>query len=86
MSQKLKQIQDISLGNNLRELRNSVNLTQEQVVAQLQVRNLSTTRSIYSQMEAGTYNIRISELIALAEIFRTDYNTIFKGLSYKQSP
>lgn len=83
MSQKLKQIQDISLGNNLRELRNSVNLTQEQVVAQLQVRNLSTTRSIYSQMEAGTYNIRISELIALAEIFHTDYNTLFKGLSYK---
>lgn len=64
MSQKLKQIQDISLGNNLRELRNSVNLTQEQVVAQLQVRNLSTTRSIYSQMEAGRYNIRISELAA----------------------
>lgn len=83
MSQKLKQIQDISLGNNLRELRNSVNLTQEQVVAQLQVRNLSTTRSIYSQMEAGTYNVRISELIALTEIFHTDYNTIFKGLSYK---
>lgn len=82
MSQKLKQIQDISLGNNLRELRNNINLTQEQVVAQLQLRNFSTTRSIYSQMEAGTYNIRISELIALAEIFHTDYNTIFKGLSY----
>ena len=82
MSQKLKQIQDISLGDNLRELRNNINLTQEQVVAQLQLRNFSTTRSIYSQMEAGTYNIRISELIALAEIFHTDYNTIFKGLSY----
>ncbi|KLU68586.1 MAG: hypothetical protein RHS_5582 [Robinsoniella sp. RHS] len=83
MSQKLKQIQDVSLGNNLQNLRNSLNLTQEQVAAQLQIRNFSITRSIYSQMEAGTYNIRISELIALAEIFRTDFNTIFKGLSYK---
>jgi len=82
MPQKLKQIKDVSLGNNLRNLRNSANLTQEQVVAQLQIRNFSTTRSIYSQMEAGTYNIRISELIALAEIFHTDFNTIFKGLSY----
>lgn len=82
MSQKLKQIQDVSLGNNLRTLRNNADLTQEQVVAQLQLRNFSTTRSIYSQIEAGTYNIRISELIALAEIFNTDYNTIFKGLSY----
>lgn len=83
MSQKLKQIQDVSLGNNLQNLRNSLNLTQEQVAAQLQIRNFSITRSIYSQMEAGTYNIRISELIALAEIFRTDFNTIFQGLSYK---
>lgn len=84
MSQKLKQTQDISLGDNLRELRNQAKLTQEQVVAQLQLRNFSTSRSAYSQIESGTYNIRISELIALAEIFRTDYNTIFSGLTYKK--
>lgn len=80
MAQKLKQINDISIGDNLRKLRNAANLTQEQVVAQLQLRNLPTSRSVYSQIEAGTYNIRISELIALAEIFHTDFNTIFKGL------
>lgn len=80
MAQKLKQINDISIGNNLRKLRNAANLTQEQVVAQLQLRNLPTSRSVYSQIEVGTYNIRISELIALAEIFHTDFNTIFNGL------
>lgn len=84
MTQKLKQINDISIGNNLRNLRNAANLTQEQVVAQLQLRNLPTSRSAYSQMEAGTYNIRISELNALAEIFHTDFNTIFKGLGYNK--
>lgn len=68
MAQKLKQINDISIGDNLRKLRNAANLTQEQVVAQLQLRNLPTSRSVYSQIEAGTYNIRISELIALAEM------------------
>ena len=31
MEQKLRQINDISLGNNLRNLRNAANLTQEQV-------------------------------------------------------
>lgn len=82
MAQKLKQINDISIGDNLRKLRNAANLTQEQVVAQLQLRNLPTSRSVYSQIEAGTYNIRISELIALAEIFRTDFNTIFNGLTH----
>ena len=80
MAQKLKQINDISIGDNLRKLRNAANLTQEQVVAQLQLRNLPTSRSVYSQIEAGTYNIRIIELIALAEIFHTDFNTIFNGL------
>ena len=78
----LKGMNDISIGNNLRNLRNAANLTQEQVVAQLQLRNLPTTRSIYSQIEAGTYNIKIRELIALTEIFHTDFNTIFDGLSY----
>jgi len=46
MEQKLRQINDISLGNNLRNLRTAANLTQEQVVAQLQLRNLPTTRSM----------------------------------------
>ena len=82
MAQKLKQINDISIGDNLRKLRNAANLTQEQVVAQLQLRNLPTSRSVYSQIEAGTYNIRISELIALAEIFHTDFNTNFNGLTH----
>lgn len=82
MAQKLKQVNDISIGKRLQTLRNESNLTQEQVVAQLQLRNLPTSRSSYSQIEAGTYNIRISELIALVEIFHTDFNNIFKGLTY----
>ena len=36
MEQKLRQINDVSIGNNLRNLRTTANLTQEQVVAQLQ--------------------------------------------------
>ena len=84
MEQKLRQINDVSLGNNIKKLRKSANLTQEQVVAQLQLRGIPISRSAYSQMEAGTYNIKVRELIALAEIFRTDFNTIFLGLSYNK--
>ena len=83
MAQKLRQINDVSLGNNLRSLRIAAGLTQEQVVAQLQLRNLPTSRSAYSQMESGTYNIRISELVALTEIFHTDFNAIFQNLNQK---
>ena len=82
MVQKFKQINDISIGDNLRKLKNDANLTQEQVIAQLQLRNLPTSRSVYSQIEVETYNIRINELISLTEIFHTDFNTIFNGLTH----
>lgn len=80
MPQKVKQLHDLSLGDNLKALRQKSNMTQEQVVTQLQLRSLPTSRSSYSQIEAGTYNIRVSELIALTKIFKTDYNTLFEGL------
>ena len=81
MSQKLKQKDDISLGHNLKKLRKAAKLTQNDVIARLQLRGFYTSRSAYSQMEGGTYNIRISELLALKEIFHADFNDIFEGLT-----
>ena len=57
MEQKLRQINDISIGNNLRNLRNAANLTQEQVVAQLQLRNLPTTRNQIIQLNVPDPNV-----------------------------
>lgn len=78
MSQKLKQ--DIQIGSNIRKLRKKAGLTQEQVVAKLQLKGLETSRSSYSQIECGTYNIRISELVALTEFFQVDYNAFFQDI------
>ncbi len=75
MSQKIKQ--DISIGKNIRKLRKKKNLTQEQMTAKLQLRNSNITRSIYSQIECGTYSIRVSELLAIADILECDINTLF---------
>lgn len=76
MSQKIKQ--DISIGDNIRILRRNAHLTQEQVVTYLQLQGLDTSRSSYSQIECGTYNIRVSELFALSKLFQVDFNTIFQ--------
>ena len=76
--QKLRQ--DISLGDNIRALRMTANMTQEQVTNQLQLRGCDLSRSMYSQIEGGTYSIRVSELIALSEIFGVDFNVFFAGL------
>lgn len=81
--QKIKQ--DISLGNNIRTLRKQTHLTQEQIVARMQLQGIEISRSSYSQIECGTYNIRVSELIALAEIFHVDFNAFFVNLQNKNT-
>ena len=78
ITQKIKQ--DICIGNRIRTLRKASKLTQEQVTAFLQLEGLNTTRSMYSQIECGTYNIRVSELLALSKLFKTDINSFFEDL------
>ena len=76
--QKIKQ--DLSLGNNIRQLRKLKGYTQEKVVTLLQLDGFDISRSIYSQIECGTYNIKVSELIALSKILDTDINSFFMNL------
>lgn len=78
MSKKIRQ--DVSIGRNIRALRQKMHLTQEQVVVKLGERGIVSSRSIYSQIECGSYNIRVSELAALTEIFGVDYNAFFKNM------
>ena len=78
MTQKIRQ--DKCIGDNIRALRKNAKLTQEQVVAHLQLHGLDTSRSIYSQIECGTYNIRVSELVELKHLFNVDYASFFEGL------
>lgn len=79
MNQKIKI--NSAFGNNLRRLRKRHGYTQEQIVAKLQLKNQDISRSAYAQIECGTYNIRISELVALKEIYQIDYNDFFVDLS-----
>lgn len=78
MAQKLKQ--DMQIGGNIRRLRRKAGLTQEQVITHLQLQGHEISRSSYSQIECGTYNIRISELVALAKLFQVDFNAFFENL------
>ena len=69
------------LGNNIRRLRHNAELSQEQVVAKMELMGCKITRSIYSQIEAGTYNIRVEELRALKQIFNVSYDEFFENES-----
>ena len=81
MEQKLKQ--DIQIGETIRSLRMERKLTQDQVVSKLQLMDLDITRSIYSQIEGGTYSIRISVLAGLSRSFRWTITPSF-GMSISQ--
>lgn len=83
MEQKLKQ--DIQIGETIRSLRMERKLTQDQVVSKLQLMDLDITRSIYSQIEGGTYSIRISVFAGLSQIFQVDYNTFFRDVHLPRS-
>lgn len=78
MNQKLKT--NPSFGQNLRNLRRKHGYTQEQIVAKLQVLEQDISRSAYAQIECGTYNIKITELIALKEIYGISYDEFFENL------
>ena len=76
MNQKIKV--DYAFGKRLRELRIAHGYTQEQIVAKLQLMNQDISRSAYAQIECGTYNIRISQLRALKEIYHISYDCFFE--------
>ncbi len=72
--------QDCNIGENIRKLRNAANLTQEQVVAKLQLTGSKTTRSIYSRYETGELNIKVSDLKVLKSLFKCSYDDFFKDI------
>ncbi|MDE6923844.1 MAG: helix-turn-helix domain-containing protein [Acetatifactor sp.] len=70
-----------NIGKNIRKFRMDNNLTQEQTVAKLQLRGIKMSRGSYSHIECGLDNIRVEELLGLAEIFEVGVGDFFKGMS-----
>lgn len=53
--------------------------TQDQVVAKLNLMGISISKSTYAKLETNRMNIKVSELVALSEIFSADFNAFFTG-------
>lgn len=71
---------DMDIGNNIQKARRNKGLTQDEVVAKLQIMELKVSRSTYAKIETNRINIKVSELVALSYIFGVDYNVFFAGL------
>lgn len=71
---------DLDLGLNIQRLRKAAGMTQDQVVAKLQLMGLSVSKSTYAKLETNRMNIKVSELVALKDIFQAEYQEFFAGL------
>jgi len=71
---------DMDIGHNIQRLRRGASMTQDQVVAKLQLMGLNISKSTYAKLETNRMNIRVSELVALREIFHAEFNDFFTGL------
>ena len=68
-------IQDVNIGKNLRSLRE-----QHGYSFNLHLMGSNMSRSTYSKIETGTRNIRISDFLALKQIYGVDFSEFFVGL------
>lgn len=73
-------LQDISIGENLKALRERSGYSQSDLVTKLHLMGSNMSRSTYSKIETGTRNIRISDFLALKQIYGVDYSEFFVGL------
>ena len=68
------------LGENIKRIRLSCGLTQEQTVAKLQVLGSPLSRSTYSLIEMGRGNLFVNDLVGLQTVFNVSYEEFFKGI------
>ena len=68
-----------NIGKNLRQYRLENKLTQEEATAKLNFQRLQMSRGTCSHIECGLGNIRVEELLALAEILGVEAGDFLKG-------
>ena len=71
---------DMDIGHNIQRLRKASNMTQDQVIARLQLMGIEISKSTYAKIETNRMNIKVSELVALSKIFSADISEFFSGL------
>lgn len=74
-------LQDIPIGRNIQAIRIEKKLTQEQVVAKLQLMGSNMSRSTLANIEVGRRNIKASDLRALKTLFDVDYEYVFQNIT-----
>ena len=78
MMQKIRM--DMSIGSNIQKMRYQCKLTQDQVIAKMNLMGIQISKSTYAKLETNRMNIKVSELVAMKEIFECEFNDFFEGV------
>lgn len=65
------------IGKNIRNLRENVKITQDQLATKLQLRGCDITRSAVAKIEVGQRHLYPDEILLIKEILNTDFDRIF---------
>lgn len=74
---RIIQVNDINIGENIAMLRKSMNIKQTDMVARLQIKEINISIYSYNRIEKGTQNPTVSFLYACCDILCCDMNAIF---------
>ena len=76
MAQKIKQ--DICIGANIRKIREEKGIKQTELVAQVQLQEVSITREALVKIEGGRQHIQATQLRAIRDALHTTYDELLK--------
>ena len=74
---RIIQVNDIRIGDNIRRVRERAGLKQVELVAKLQVAGLDISAFSYNRIEKGTQNPTVSCLLTLCALLHCDMNELF---------
>ena len=74
---RIIQVNDTNIGNNIAALRKSLNIKQTDMIARLQTDGIDISIYSYNRIEKGSQNPTVSFLYACCRILNCVMNTIF---------
>ena len=75
-----KILRDAHIGQNIRSIRVSKGLTQDEVIAGLQLLGSPLHRVSYAQIESGRNNVFVTDLVAMKQFFEVEYSEFFQDI------
>ena len=70
---------ELKIGQNIRDIREKMKMTQDVLAAKLQLKGCDITRSAIAKIEVGQRHLYPDEILLIKEILNVDFDMIFYG-------